>query len=311
LVLLVATVSARRHHRVARQDAGGVNPVGAVLNQFESLRTQLSSITDVLAQLNQQFSTAVQTGIRSVAGLQAEGDQSTTAAPGIPSGIPDQSNLPSTPAPPSSPGVPSGQPSVPSQSQNQTQGLPGGEQQSQAQNITSNPGQGQGVPNGGDQTGQVQNATQGGGAGSVPGAPSTPTAPGVPGTNGTGIGGVDLGGSVLRSIQDILAQFGSVGRTLNEISGQFNQLVQTSSRLVTGRRKRQANPLEAITGLLGTLSRQVNDLTSQVTGLLGGLGGAGATRGQGQGQGQGGSPLDSILGALSRVTGGLGGAAGR
>lgn len=77
---------------------------------------------------------------------------------------------------------------------------------------------------------------------------------------------------------------------------------------MTGRRKRQPNPIEVITQLLGTLTRQANDLTSQVTGLLGGLGGIVNQRGQTgtSNPGSGGNPLDSILGAVGRVTGSTG-----
>ena len=285
---------------------------------------------------------------RSVAGLQAESEQTTEAPHSTTQGLPsqpqqpdqpsqpqqpdqpsqpeqpsqpqqpEQPEQPSTPAPPSTPGIPStpsqpSTPGVPSQGQqNQTQVSPPSQpQQPNANNATSQQPQQPQQPNVQQpQQPNQSNATQ----------PQVPSQPSQPGTNGTGIQGVDFGGAAIRSLQDMLAQFGSMTRTLAEISQQFNQLVQSSSRLVTGgRRKRQANPLEMITGMLTSLTRQATDISSQLSGLLGTFG---RVTGDNQGQGSngrgpagdgnngGGSPLEaltsipaSLLGSLARVGG--------
>lgn len=69
VITIAALLSSASGRRVARQD---VNPAATILNQFEALRTQLTAITQVLSTLNEQFSTAVQTGIRYTVRLQQQ-----------------------------------------------------------------------------------------------------------------------------------------------------------------------------------------------------------------------------------------------
>lgn len=109
----------------------------------------------------------------------------------------------------------------------------------------------------------------------------------------------------------MIKQFGAVSNTLQQISSEFNSIVASSSRLITGRKKRQSvpagfgNPFEVISGLLGQLTRQANDLSSQVTGLFGNFGNqvSGAVRGSSTG------PLggitDSVVGAVNSLQRGI------
>ena len=305
LISLLSVAAANQFYQEG-EDRATPNLAAPFISQLQTIQKQITGIAGVLGELNQSFNRAMQTGVRGLTGRKRRDDSN--------AGGSSSSSSSGQPSVPSVPQVPYGQnngsqPSVPqvpelpgNQFSNQTGGRPQVPENFQNNTNIPNVPDVPKVPENpwSNQTSQFQNGTN------VP-RPQIPS--GQSGQNRTvpGVPGLDLGGAFLKSFGDVLNQFRAVSNTLGQISSEFNNIVASSSRLVTGRKKRQAgatgNPLDVFSSLLGQLTRQANDLSSQVTTMFGSFGNqvSSSVRGTGTSTGPLGGITDSFVGAVNQL----------
>jgi len=73
-----------------------------------------------------------------------------------------------------------------------------------------------------------------------------------------GEGPASIGDNAIQSLTQITAQLASVQRVLTDLSSQFNRMIQTGSRLVSGQDAGTGSPAEAALATLSQITAQVN-----------------------------------------------------
>jgi len=97
----------------------------------------------------------------------------------------------------------------------------------------------------------------------------------VSGQSSDNNGPASIGESALSSLSQITSQLASVQRVLTDLSSQFNRMIETGSRLVSGQESGSGSPAEAVLGTLTQITSQfaaaqriLGELNGQLTRMI-------------------------------------------